>query len=91
LASPFIGTSSSISKVRVDHIQDHIQSDTLSQPLTLTMALAALGSLTDELITTVAKISPEQKVIHPHIMIGRSSLLIACFRTLRAFKTSSAA
>lgn len=26
------------------------------------MALAALGSLTDELITAVAKIAPEQKV-----------------------------
>lgn len=53
------------------------------------MALAALGSLTDELIATVAKISPEQKVIHLHIMIGRS-LLIACSRTLRAFRASSA-
>lgn len=30
------------------------------------MALTALGSLTDELITAVAKISPEEKVIQLH-------------------------
>lgn len=30
------------------------------------MALTAVGLLTDELITAVAKISPEEKVIHLH-------------------------
>jgi hypothetical protein len=49
---------------------DHIGSDTLDQPLTLAMAPVALGSLIDELITTVAKIDPEQKVPKPALGCG---------------------